>query len=75
MSQAADRDFVIEILRKLSGQDGSQPLPRRQVVERTFGWMICWRRLVRDHEERFDVSQAMIGVTMSSLMLRRIAHP
>ncbi|MGO4525035.1 IS5/IS1182 family transposase, partial [Microvirga sp. 2MCAF35] len=42
---------------------------------RTFGWMMRWRRLVRDYEERCDVSDAMIGVAMSSLMLRRIAHP
>ena len=44
-------------------------------MERTFGWMTRWRRLVRDYEERCDVSEAMIGVAMSSLMLRRIAHP
>ena len=75
MSQAAYRNFVIEIVRKLSDQQGFQPLPRRWVVERTFGWMMRWRRLVRDYEERCDVSEAMIGVAMSSLMLRRIAHP
>jgi hypothetical protein len=32
MSQAAYRDFVIEIVRKLSDQEGFQPLPRRWVV-------------------------------------------
>jgi putative transposase len=75
MSQAAYRDFVIEIVHKLPHQQGFQPLPRRWVVERTFGWMLRWRRLVRDYEERCDVSEAMISVAMSSLMLRRIAHP
>jgi transposase len=25
-------------------------LPRRWVVERTFGWMTRWRRLVHDYE-------------------------
>jgi transposase len=75
MSQAAYRDFVIEIVRKLANQDGFQPLPRRWVVEQTFGGMTRWRRLVRDDEERRDVSEAMIGVAMSSLMLRRVAHP
>jgi len=75
MSQAAYRDFVIEIVRKLANQDGFQPLPRRWVVERTCGWMTRWRRLVRDFEERCDVSEAMMRVAMSSLMLRRIAHP
>jgi transposase len=73
MSLAIYRDFVIEVVRKLPNHEGFQP--RRGVVERTFGWMTRWRRLVRDYEERCDVSEAMIGVAMSSLMLRRIAHP
>jgi len=34
------------------------------VVERSFGWMTRWRRLVRDDEERIDVSQAMILVAI-----------
>jgi transposase len=74
-STAAYRGFVVEVVRKLEGQQGFQPLPRRWVVERTFGWMTRWRRLVRDYEQRLDVSEAMIGVAMSSLMLRRITHP
>jgi putative transposase len=32
------------------------------VVERTFGWTIRWRSLVRDYEKRLDVSEAMIHV-------------
>jgi transposase len=75
MSQAAYQDFVIEIVRKMPDQLDFQPLPRRWVVERTLGWMVRWRRLVRDYEERCDVSEARTGVAMSSLMLRRIAHP
>jgi transposase len=47
-------------------------LPRRWVVERTFGWMTRWRRLVRDYERRIDVSEAMIYVAMGSLLLRRL---
>jgi transposase len=75
MNEAAYRDFTIEVVRKLAGQQGFQVLPRRWVVERTFGWMMRWRRLVRDHEQRCDVSEAMIHVAMGALMLRRIALP
>jgi hypothetical protein len=32
-------------------------------------------RLVRDYEQRLDVSEAMIHLAMGSLLLRRIAHP
>lgn len=75
MSKAAYNDFVVEVVRKLADQHGFQPLPRRWVVERTFGWMTRWRRLVRDHEQRCDVSAAMIHVSMGALLLRRTAHP
>jgi hypothetical protein len=36
--------------------------------------MVRWRRLVRDYEQRLDVSEAMIHVAMGSLLLRRISH-
>jgi len=44
-------------------------------VERTFGWMTHWGRLVRDYERRIDVSQAMILVAMGANLTRRNAHP
>lgn len=34
---------------------GFEDIPRRCVVERTFGWMIRWRRLVRDYERHLDM--------------------
>ena len=74
MDKAAFLDFVIEIVRKMEDQQGFEVLPRRWVVERTFGWMMRWRCLVRDYEQRIDVSKAMIQVAMGSLLLRRIAH-
>ncbi|WP_412770852.1 transposase [Ralstonia solanacearum] len=49
--------------------------PRRWAVDRTFGWRVRLRRLVRDYERRSDVSEAMIHIAMSGLLLRRIAHP
>jgi putative transposase len=75
MSAAAYRDFVIAIVRRLENQQGFQVLPRRWVVEQTFGWMMRWRRLVRDYEQRCDGSEAMIHLSMGALLLRRIAHP
>jgi transposase len=52
MDKAAFLDFVIEIVRRSDAQAGFAVIPRRWVVERTFGWMIRWRRLVRDYEKR-----------------------
>ncbi len=75
MNKAAYLDFVIEIIRRSDDQKGFEVLPRRWVVERTFGWMTRWRRLVRDYERRIDVSTAMVHVAMGSLLVRRNAHP
>lgn len=75
MDKANYLDFVVEVIRRSDHQQGFKVLPRRWVVERTFGWMTRWRRLVRDYEKRIDVSQAMILVAMGGNLLRRNAHP
>jgi transposase len=74
LDKAVFRDFILEIVRRSDTGPGFKVLPRRWVVERTFGWMTRWRRLVRDYEARLDVSHAMIHVAMGSLLLRRLAH-
>lgn len=75
MDKAAYLNFVLEIIRRREGARGFEVLPRRRVVERTFGWMTRWRRLVRDYERRIDVSKAMLLVTMGANLMRRNAHP
>lgn len=72
MDKAAFLDFTIEVVRRITGEPGFKVLPRRWVVEPTFGWMMRWRRLVRDYQQRIDVSEAMIHVAMGSLLIRRI---
>jgi Transposase DDE domain len=74
LDKALFRDFVLEIVRRTDNDPGFKVLPRRWVVERTFGWMTHRRRLLRDYETRLDVSKAMIHLAMGSLLLRRIAH-
>ena len=74
MDKAAYLDFIVEIVRRSDDHKGLEVLPRRWVVERTFGWMTRWRRLVRDYEARIDVSQAMILVAMGGNLLRRTIH-
>jgi transposase len=44
MDQAAFMHFTIEVVRGLAGQTGFVVQPRRWVVERTFGWLMRWRR-------------------------------
>jgi transposase len=46
MDKATVLDLVVEIVRRSDKAVGFEVLPRRWVVEHTFGWMIRWRRLV-----------------------------
>jgi putative transposase len=53
---------------------GFHVLPRRWVVERTFAWLLMYRRLSKDYEELPDTSEALIYLAMSRLMVKRLAH-
>lgn len=48
-------------------------LPKRWIVERTFGWMNWRRRLSKDYEKNPLYSEAMIYVAMVNIMTRRLA--
>jgi putative transposase len=63
----------LQIVPKPEGQKGFRVLPKRWIVERTFGWLCKSRRLVRDYEQRTDHSEAFIYIAMLRLMLRRLA--
>ncbi len=64
----------LEIVKRSDDIKGFKVLPRRWVVERTFGWLGRQRRLSKDYELRPQTSETMIYVTMIGLMLRRLAR-
>ncbi|TIM81304.1 MAG: hypothetical protein E5Y50_33960 [Mesorhizobium sp.] len=66
-------DFVIEVMRRIDTEAGFKALLRRWMVERTFGWLIRWRRACATTKPRIDVSEAMIHVAVGSLLMR-ISH-
>jgi len=47
-------------------------LPRRWVVERTFGWLGKYRRLSKDYETLPSSSETMIYLAMINLMIHRL---
>src|SRR5579864_581801 len=63
----------LEIVRRCDDVKGFKVLPKRWIVERTFGWFFKSRRLCRDYEVRLDHSEAMVRICMIRLMVRRLA--
>jgi putative transposase len=49
-------------------------LPRRGVVERTFGWLGRYRRLNRDHQRQAHTGEIMVYLGMIRLMLARLGR-
>ena len=65
----------IEIVKPPPGTHTFQVLPRRWVVERTFGWLNRERRLSKDYERLPSTTEAWVEVAMIRLMTRRLARP
>jgi putative transposase len=63
---------VVEIVKR-SDAHTFRILPRRWVVERTFGWLGRYRRLSRDYERQASTGETMVYVAMIRLMLARLA--
>jgi transposase len=65
--------ITIEVVRRTSPHL-FQVLRRRWVVERTFGWLMRWRRLVRDYERRPGNHEAMVYRATVFIMTRRLTR-
>ena len=65
MSRFGERPLRLEIVRRSDTQKGFVVLPRRWVVERTFGWLNNFRCLSKDYEFRTDSSEAFIFLAAS----------
>ena len=72
LEHAAARGIMFDVVHKQDGQKGFAPLPRRWAVERTFGWFVLHRRLVRDFETLPERSATMIHWAMIDNMSRRL---
>jgi transposase len=56
--------LVLSIIKRSDAAKGFVLLPRRWVVERTFGWLVKARRLVRDHERNPRHHEALVYIAM-----------
>lgn len=64
----------MEIAQRKPGTRGFTSIPKRWTVERTYGWLMLRRRLARDYEALPTRSEAMIHLTMTDLMARRLTR-
>jgi transposase len=64
---------------EIDAEDGADPieivivLPKRWIVERTFGWVNRARRLAKDFEALISSSQAWFMLSMAFLLVRRLS--
>jgi putative transposase len=63
--------WTLQIVKRSDNQKGFKVLPRRWVVERTFGWLGRYRRLSKDYEFLTQSSEAMIRLALINNMTRR----
>lgn len=63
----------LQIVKRSDTAIGFKVLPKRWIVERTFGWLGRYRRLSKDYEFFTQTSETMIHIAMINLMLLRLA--
>jgi len=68
------RRLRLDIVRRCDDAKGFKILPKRWIVERTFGWLSKYRRMSKDYETTVESATAMIHIAMTRLMLKRLAR-
>jgi transposase len=64
----------LEIVKRSDTAKGFKVLPKRWIVERTFGWFGRCRRLAKDFENLSRSHAAFVILAMIRIMLRRIVR-
>jgi transposase len=70
--QAEAHGIKLEVVKHTEAKRGFVLLPRRWVVERTFGWLGRFRRLARDYERLTETLAAWHWVGFIALLLAKV---
>ena len=70
---AAEHGIRLEVVKLPTAKRGFVLLPRRWVVERSFGWMSRFRRLARDYERLPETLAGLHDLAFVILMLKNVA--
>ncbi len=74
-AQAAEEQGIrLEVVKLPEAKKGFVLLPRRWVVERSFGWMARFRRLARDYERLPDTLKGLHFLAFAILMAHRFVQ-
>ena len=68
-------DWDLEVVERAPGVRGFAVVPKRWIVERTFGWLSRYRRLSKDYERGVQTSEALIKVAMIRPLVARVGRP
>jgi transposase len=71
---AAEHGIKLEVVKLPTAKRGFVLLPRRWVVERSFGWMSRFRRLARDNERLPETLARLHFLAFVILMLKNVAE-
>ena len=70
----AEARIPLEIVKRSDTAKGFTVLPKRWIVERTFGWFGRCRRLAKDFENLSRSHAAFVILAMIRIMLQRIVR-
>jgi transposase len=71
---AAEHGIQLEVVKLSEAKRGFVLLPRRWVVERSFGWTGRFRRLARDYERLADTLKGMHYIAFAILFIKRLVE-
>jgi transposase len=71
---AAEHGIKLEVVKLPTAKRGFVLLPRRWVVERSFGWVSRFRRLARDYERLPETLAGLHYLVFAILMLKNVAE-
>jgi putative transposase len=70
----AQGEWELDVVERTPGVRGFAVVPKRWVVERTFGWRSRYRRISKDYERTVQTSETLIAVAMIWLVLARLGR-
>jgi transposase len=70
----AEGDWELEVVERTPGMRGISVLPKRWIVERTFGWLARNRRMSKDYERKIQTSETLTEVAMIRLLVARLGY-